>query len=53
MRKITFAESKTMANERERLQAIPEEEEEGERDLRGLILWRTFRGLLFKRSTLQ
>ena len=31
MRKITSAESRSMANQRERLQAIPEEEEEAER----------------------
>ena len=31
MRKITVAESISMANQRERLHAIPEEEEEAER----------------------
>ena len=30
MRKITSTESKSMANQRERLQAIPEDEEEEE-----------------------
>ena len=31
MRKITVAESRSMANQRERMQAIPEEEEKVER----------------------
>ena len=31
LRKITSAESRSMANQREKLQAIPEEEEEPER----------------------
>ena len=31
LRKITSAESRSMANQREKLQAIPEEEEEAER----------------------
>ena len=31
LRKITSAESRSMENQRERLQAIPEEEEEAER----------------------
>ena len=54
LRKITVTESRSMTNQRERLQVIEEEEEEeAERELRGLILWRTFGGLLFKRSTLQ
>ena len=34
MRKITSAKSKSMADQRERLQAIPEEEEEAERPQR-------------------
>ena len=34
LRRITSAESKNMANQRERLQAIPEEEEEVERNKR-------------------
>ena len=34
LRKITSAESKSMANQRERLQTIPEEEEEVERPQR-------------------
>ena len=34
MRRITSAESRNMANQRERLQAIPEEEEEVERNQR-------------------
>ena len=34
MRRITSAESRNMANQRERLQAIPEEEEEVERNKR-------------------
>ena len=34
MRKITVAESRSMANQRERLQVIPEEEEESERTQR-------------------
>ena len=34
LRKITSAESGSMANQRERLQAIPEEEEEAERPQR-------------------
>ena len=34
MRQITSAKSKSMANQRERLQAIPEEEEEAERHQR-------------------
>ena len=52
LRRITNAESRNMTNQRERLQSILEEEEEVER-LQKLILWRTFRDLLFKRSTLQ
>ena len=34
LRRITSAESRNMANQRERLQAIPEEEEEIERNQR-------------------
>ena len=34
LRRITSAESRNMANQRERLQAIPEEEEEVERNHR-------------------
>ena len=34
MRKITVAESRSMANQRERLQVIPEEEEEAKRTQR-------------------
>ena len=44
LRKITVAESRSMENQRERLQE--------HRELRGLKLWRTFEGLLSKRSTL-
>ena len=51
MRKNISAESRSMANQRERLQAVQKKKKK-QRDLRGLILWRTFRGLLLKRSTL-
>ena len=51
LRRITSAESRNMENQRERLQAIPKEEEV-ERNI-GLILWRTFGGLLSKKSALQ
>ena len=43
LRKITIAESRSMVNQRERLQAIPEEEEEAERTQRPNIMkdfWR-------------
>ena len=50
LRRTTSAEYKNMANQRDRLQAIPKEEKEVER-IKGLILWRTFGGLLSKRST--
>ena len=52
LRKITSAESRSMANQRERLQAIPKEKTNKERDIKGLIIWRTFGGLLSKISTL-
>ena len=38
MRKIIVAESRSMENQRERLQAIPEEEEEAERTQRHNIM---------------
>ena len=53
LRKITVAESRSMENQRERLQAIPEEEEEVERTQRPNTMEDFWRRLLFKRSTLQ
>ena len=38
LRKIIVAESRSMSNQRERLQAIPEEEEEAERTQRPNII---------------
>ena len=38
LRKITSAESRSMANQRERLEAIPKEEEEVERPQRPRIM---------------
>ena len=54
-RKITSAESISMENQRERLQAIPEEEEEEEEEEERPQRPHTmedFLSLLFKRSTL-
>ena len=53
LRKITVAESRSMENQRERLQAIPEEKEEVERTQRPNTMEDFWRRLLFKRSTLQ
>ena len=54
LRRITSEESRNMANQRERLQSIPEKKKNKKnRDFKGLILWRNFGDLLFKRSTLQ
>ena len=53
LRRITSAESRNMANQRERLQSILEKKKKKNRDFKGLILWRNFGDLLFKRSTLQ
>ena len=51
LRKITSAESRCMENQRERLQAIPKEEEKAERPQRPNTM-ETFGVLLSKRSTL-
>ena len=52
MRRITSTESRNMANQRERLQGIPEEEEEVERNQSPNTM-EDFGGLLSKRNTLQ
>ena len=51
MRKITVAESRSMAN-KEKDCRLFQKKKKKQRELRGLILWRTFGGLLFKRSAL-
>ena len=42
LRKITSAESISMANQRERLYKLFQKKKKKQRDLKGLILWRTF-----------
>ena len=52
LRKVTSVESTRMENQRERLYNLFQSKKKKKRDLRGITLWRTFGGLLFKRSTL-
>ena len=52
LRKITVTKSISMANQKKDCRLFQKKKKK-QRELGGLILWRTFGGLLSKRSTLQ